>query len=62
MPVVNIIENLHLQTYTSEEHFWDELYKERYTKLFTKATDFFGATVGAGGYDIYQLRDGCLRA
>jgi len=30
-------------------------YKERYTKLFTKATEFLDATGGAGGYDIYQV-------
>ncbi|KAF8811572.1 histone deacetylase complex protein [Phlegmacium glaucopus] len=42
------IENIHLQTYTSEEHFWDVLYKEQYSKLFTKATEFLDATGGAG--------------
>lgn len=42
------IENVHLQTYTSEQHFWDVLYKEQYSKLFKKATEFLDATGGAG--------------
>ncbi|KAF8811569.1 hypothetical protein BYT27DRAFT_7252663 [Phlegmacium glaucopus] len=42
------IENVHLQTYTSEEHFWDVLYQEQYSKLFTKAIEFLDAVGGAG--------------
>ena len=42
------IENVHLQTYTSEQHFWDVLYREKYSKLFTKATEFLDATGGPG--------------
>jgi len=42
------IENVHLQTYTSEQHFWDVLYREQYSKLFTKAIEFLDATGGAG--------------
>ena len=42
------IENIHLQTYTSEQHFWDVLYREQYSKLFTKATEFLDATGGPG--------------
>ena len=45
------IENIHLQTYTSEQHFWDVLYKEQYSKLFTKAIEFLDAT-GGGGDDV----------
>jgi hypothetical protein len=42
------IENVHLQTYTSEEHFWDVLYREQYSRLFTKAREFLDATGGPG--------------
>ena len=42
------IENVHLQTYTSEQHFWDVLYREQYSRLFTKATEFLDATGGPG--------------
>ena len=34
------IENIHLQPYSSEEHFWSVLYKENYSKLLTKAEEF----------------------
>ena len=42
------IENVHLQTYTSEQQFWDVLYKEEYSKLFTKAVEFLKSTGGPG--------------
>ncbi|KAF8058708.1 histone deacetylase complex protein [Lyophyllum atratum] len=42
------IENVHLQTYTSEEHFWDILYKEQYTRILRKAEEFLDATGGPG--------------
>ena len=42
------IENIHLQTYTSEEHFWDTLYKNEYSKLLDRARDFLDDTGGPG--------------
>jgi histone deacetylase HOS3 len=42
------IENIHLQTYTSEEHFWDVLYKGEYSKLLRKAEEFLDSTGGPG--------------
>ncbi|KAF8962998.1 histone deacetylase complex protein [Flammula alnicola] len=42
------IENIHLQTYTSEQHFWDVLYKEKYSKLLDKARAFLDDTGGPG--------------
>ncbi|KAG6856353.1 hypothetical protein H0H87_005340 [Tephrocybe sp. NHM501043] len=42
------IENVHLQTYTSEQHFWDVLYKEQYSKILRKAQDFLDSTGGPG--------------
>ncbi|KAJ3494925.1 hypothetical protein NLJ89_g10712 [Agrocybe chaxingu] len=42
------IENVHLQTYTSEEHFWNVLYKEQYSRLLTKAKEFLDHTGGPG--------------
>ncbi|PPQ77079.1 hypothetical protein CVT25_014892 [Psilocybe cyanescens] len=42
------IENIHLETYTSEDHFWDVLYKEKYSKLLDKARDFLNDTGGPG--------------
>ncbi|TFK27572.1 Arginase/deacetylase [Coprinopsis marcescibilis] len=42
------IENVHLQTYTSEEHFWSELYAKKYSRLIKKAEDFLDATGGPG--------------
>jgi histone deacetylase HOS3 len=34
------IENIHLQPYISDKHFFDVLYKERYSKLLQKAEEF----------------------
>ncbi|KAF9465374.1 histone deacetylase complex protein [Collybia nuda] len=42
------IENIHLQTYTSEIHFWDVLYKEQYSKILRKAEEFLDGTGGPG--------------
>ncbi|KIM41004.1 hypothetical protein M413DRAFT_445766 [Hebeloma cylindrosporum] len=42
------IENIHLQTYTSEENFWDVLYKNEYSKLLDRARDFLDDTGGPG--------------
>lgn len=40
------IENVHLQPYKSNEHFFDVLYKEQYSKLLKKAEEFIE---GSGG-------------
>ncbi|KAJ2934510.1 hypothetical protein H1R20_g2645, partial [Candolleomyces eurysporus] len=42
------IENIHLQTYTSEEHFWTELYEKRYKQILHKSQEFLDATGGPG--------------
>ncbi|KAH6905166.1 histone deacetylase domain-containing protein [Coprinopsis sp. MPI-PUGE-AT-0042] len=42
------IENVHLQTYTSEEHFWTDLYPKRYSRLLRKAEEFLDSTGGPG--------------
>lgn len=42
------IENIHLQPYESDEHFFDVLYKQHYSKIFQKAEDF---VQGIGGID-----------
>ena len=42
------IENVHLQTYTSEQHFWDVLYREQYSKILKKAEEFLDGTGGPG--------------
>lgn len=42
------IENVHLQTYTSEEHFWTELYEKRYKRVLHKAEEFLNTTGGPG--------------
>ncbi|KAJ6453097.1 Arginase/deacetylase [Mycena sanguinolenta] len=41
------IENVHLQTYTSVEH-WDKLYAEQYSKILWKAEEFLDSTGGPG--------------
>ncbi|KAJ7133431.1 histone deacetylase domain-containing protein [Mycena epipterygia] len=41
------IENVHLQTYTSPEH-WEKLYTEQYSKILRKAEDFLDSTGGPG--------------
>ncbi|CAL1712270.1 unnamed protein product [Somion occarium] len=40
------IENIHLQTYQSEEEFWERLYNQRYSKLLKKAESFIEETGG----------------
>lgn len=42
------IENIHLQPYTSDEHFFDVLYKEQYSKVLKKAGDFIEGSGGKG--------------
>ncbi|KAF8215203.1 histone deacetylase complex protein [Mycena galopus ATCC 62051] len=41
------IENVHLETYTSVEH-WEKLYAERYSKILRKAEEFLDSTGGPG--------------
>lgn len=42
------IENVHLQAYTSNKHFFDVLYKEQYSKLLKKAEEFIEGSGGIG--------------
>ncbi|KAH8099559.1 Arginase/deacetylase [Cristinia sonorae] len=42
------IENIHLQTYSSNEEFFEELYSKRYSKLLSKAEEFLNKTGGPG--------------
>ncbi|KAG2155852.1 arginase deacetylase [Suillus bovinus] len=42
------IENIHLQTYSSEVYFWEVLYKEQYSTLLTRASQFLDSTGGPG--------------
>ena len=42
------IENVHLQEYRSEEHFWDVLYKHEYSKVLRRAEEFLDGTGGPG--------------
>ncbi|KAG2749287.1 Arginase/deacetylase [Suillus brevipes Sb2] len=42
------IENIHLQTYNSEAYFWDVLYKERYSVMLKRASQFLDSTGGPG--------------
>ncbi|KAG1780608.1 arginase deacetylase [Suillus placidus] len=42
------IENIHLQTYSSETYFWDVLYKEQYSVLLKRASQFLDSTGGPG--------------
>lgn len=41
------IENVHLETYTSPEH-WEQLYVERYSNILRKAKAFLDSTGGPG--------------
>ena len=50
------IENIHLETYTSEEHFWDVLYKQKYNKLLIKAQEFLDHTGGPGDDVMFFIR------
>ncbi|KAJ8497114.1 hypothetical protein ONZ45_g12176 [Pleurotus djamor] len=42
------IENVHLEKYTSEDHFWNDLYPNRYRRILHKAKDFLDGTGGPG--------------
>ncbi|EPT05331.1 hypothetical protein FOMPIDRAFT_134772 [Fomitopsis schrenkii] len=42
------IENVHLQPYSSEQQFWDELYAGPYARLLRKAGEFLDETRGPG--------------
>lgn len=50
------IENVHLETYSSEEHFWNTLYKQKYTGILRKARDFLDHTGGPGDDVIVFIR------
>ncbi|KAF9483589.1 histone deacetylase complex protein [Pholiota conissans] len=52
------IENIHLQTYTSEQHFWDVLYKDQYSKLLDKARMFLEDTGGPGNDVLFFISCG----
>ncbi|KAI0696429.1 histone deacetylase domain-containing protein [Cytidiella melzeri] len=45
------IENIHLLPYTSDEHFWGELYEKQYTKLFKRAATFVEETAKHNSMD-----------
>lgn len=47
-PHGQFIENIHLQTYNSEAYFWDVLYKERYSVMLKRASQFLDSTGGPG--------------
>jgi histone deacetylase HOS3 len=40
------IDNIHLEPYTSDEHFWDILYPQKYSQLLKQARDFIASTGG----------------
>ncbi|KAJ8520922.1 hypothetical protein ONZ45_g2281 [Pleurotus djamor] len=42
------IENVHLEEYTSEDHFWQDLYPNQYNRILKKAKDFLDSTGGPG--------------
>ncbi|KAG2360657.1 Arginase/deacetylase [Suillus spraguei] len=42
------IENIHLQTYSTEAYFWDVLYKEQYSVMLKRASQFLDSTGGPG--------------
>lgn len=42
------IENVHLQEYSSAEHFWNVLYKHEYSKILRRAEEFLDGTGGPG--------------
>lgn len=50
------IENIHLSPYLSEDHFWNVLYKERYSVLFDKARAFVQDTSGENNDIIVFIR------
>lgn len=50
------VENIHLQTYKSNEEFWEKLYKPRYSQLLQKAENFIQETGGAGNDVLVFIR------
>lgn len=50
------IENIHLQPYTSDEHFFDVLYEQQYSKLLKKAEEYIEGTGGKGDDVIVFIR------
>ena len=54
------IENVHLEPYSSEEHFWDVLYKNKYSGVLQKAEDFLTDTGGPGDDVLFFIRHGLL--
>ena len=40
------IENIHLETYDTEEDFWARLYDQKYSRLFEKAEAFMKRSSG----------------
>ncbi len=53
------IENVHLQTYESEAHFFDELYANKYRIVFDKAQQFLDSTGGPGDDVLFFIR--CMK-
>jgi histone deacetylase HOS3 len=45
-PHGQFIENIHLDAYTNDEHFWQVLYAQKYSKIFEQAQDFLSQTGG----------------
>jgi histone deacetylase HOS3 len=45
------ITNIHLEPYNSEEHFRDELYAKKYSRIFDRAEKFLAAT-GSNADDV----------
>lgn len=50
------IENIHLQTYESDDEFWTELYAKKYRRLLSKAGIFFDQTGGPGDDALVFIR------
>ena len=53
------IENVHLEKYTSEDHFWNDLYPNRYRRILDKAKDFLDSTGGPGDDVMIFIRYAC---
>jgi histone deacetylase HOS3 len=50
------IHNVHLEPYTSEEHFWKNLYQKKYKKILKKARGFLESTGGKGNDVLFFIR------
>lgn len=50
------IENVHLEQYISDEHFWEVLYKERYSQILRKAEQFIEGTGEPGSEVLVFIR------